>query len=272
MDYVENPRLGDLRREFLDEVASIHEKHNYTDDWDHLAATLGVNVRDGDRSHYVSKGGSNYIFLDRSEWGVRRNYSFAHEISHHLFCATDSAFQAVLQDALQGAPDEVLREHEEALCHDAAALLIFPRPFLLTAIQQHGLSPEAVIRLSTERGGSLSAAIIRVVGSFETDLWGYVVNRRHVVEFAWTRSKYRPGRGTVLDHHHPMRAAWAEGIETRARLPLKGPRTNWRMTMRAAARGNQLVALFADPFPILPNEEQPSLFASDSWAHIPAAD
>jgi len=265
MQLSDDPDLGDLRREFLQEVSAIHEAHGFTDDWDAFAAALGVTVREGARSHYVSKSGSAYIFLASSEWGVRRNYSFAHEIAHHLFGSTDNDFRTVLHETFLGASAETLRDHEEAFCHEAAALLIFPKPLLMHSIRTLGLTPQAVMHLAAARGASHSAALIRVVSSFHFNLWGYVVNRQHTTEFSWTNTRYRAGKGTLIEKHHPMRAAWHEPLEARAELPFKVSRKRWPMTMRAAGGGNQVVALFAGHFPPTPNDEQPALFPSIAW-------
>lgn len=260
MDYVEDPVFRDIRREFLDEVAAIHAKHGFTDDWASLAGTLGLTVVEGPRNMYVSRGGSEIIFLDRSESGPRRNYSFAHEIAHYLFRATKSAFQAVLKDMLHGAQDGLDYEVEEALCHEAAALLIFPDHHLREAVLSLGVSPAAVFHLATVRGGSFRAAIIRLLGTLDARAWGYVVGRDHRSEFTWTNTKYRPGIGTLIEADHPLRAAWDETVETKANLPLKVSRRPWRMTMRAAAHGNRLVALFANRFPDIPSRDQQPLF------------
>lgn len=272
MDYVEDPVLRDIRREFLDEVASIHAQHGHTDDWAALAVALGLRVKGGARSMYASRGEADIIFLDNSEFGPRRNYSFAHEIAHHLFRATDSAFQAVLADTYKDAPKSLLYEMEEALCHEAAALLIFPAHLVRVTLLKLGATPEAVIDLATTRRASLAVAIIRLVSGLDANAWGYVVNRDNLAEFTWTNTRYRPGMGTLIDAQHPMHAAREAPVELRAQLPFKASRKRWPVVMRAAAHGDRLVALFADKFPPTPSDEQPTLFAQVAEIPSPAAD
>lgn len=261
MDFAEDPALRDIRREFLGEVTAIHAQHAFTGDVGAIAQALGLEVREDAKNLYIPQGDSGVIVLNRSETGPRRTFSFAHELAHHLFRATEGYYQDTLRDLFYGAPPSLVRRIEEVLCDEAAALLIFPDHHVSEQLLRLGVTPEAVFRLATMRNGSLQAAIIRVLGALDaTDVWGYVVNRDNRVAFTWTKTRYRPSRDTPIDPNHPMQAAWSEPVDLKAALPRKRPTKPWNMPMRAATNGKRLVTLFARKFPTIPDDNQPPLF------------
>lgn len=261
MNFKEDPALRDIRREFLDEVAAIHAQHGFTGDLGAVARALGLDIKEEAGNMYFPRGDSGVIILDRSEASPRRTFSFAHELAHHLFRATEGAYQDTLRDLLHGADPSLAKDIEEVLCNEAASLLIFPDHHVSDQLLRLGVTPEAVFRLAAMRNGSLQAAIIRVLGALDAaEVWGFVVGRDDKVQFTWTKTRYRPSKGISIDPNHPMRAAWAEPVEVKAALPRKTSTRPWNMPMRAAADGKRLVALFARRFPNTPDGNQPPLF------------
>lgn len=259
IDYSENPDFRRLSTEFIEFVRFEHAKHDFTEDWRAMARSYGIDVLASDQNLYTIILGRPTIQLDRTETGGRRSFSFAHELSHYLFSETKEAFQAVLEEAMASYSPEDRYQAEEAICYEAAAVLLFPEQVVRDVVLANRLDPQSVFDLAEMRGGSLWAALVRVVSSFSTKLWGYVIDLEGTVEFAWSSTKYRPGRGFRVPMGHPVLLAWSEPVEVEAHLMFKGPRS-WPVEMKAATNGRRIVALFADPFPALPDSQQGGLF------------
>lgn len=260
-DYADNPGYAELRREFLRDVRAFHASHDYSRDWHELCRILGIKVVEADRNLYVNHAGQPTILLKATESANRRAFTFPHEFSHYLFRETDQAFHAVLEDIYPDGPyaQDIRIKVEERLCHEAAALLLFPDHELVAAQRQHGIDPSTVFAL-TESQGSLWAGLVRVLGSFESDSWGLVMTENGYAEFTWSTGRYRLGSEMWIEAEHPVHHAWSESIECRAPLPFKGGKRTWKVSMRAATNGRRVVALFAREFPPPPDGLQGTLF------------
>lgn len=259
-DYVDNPGYADLRREFLRDVRAFHAEHGYSRDWHGICRSLGIKVVESNRNLYTNHAGQPTILLNEGEPPNRRAFTFPHELSHYLFRDTDQAFHAVLEELYPAPSSRNLRiEIEEGLCREAAALLLFPDHELAAAHQQHGIDPRTVFAL-TESQGSLWAGLVRVLGIFEAESWGVVMNEAGYAEFTWSTGKYRLGSELRIEAHHPVHDAWTGHIECRAPLPFKSGKRSWKADMRAASDGRRVVAIFAREFPPRPDGLQGTLF------------
>jgi Zn-dependent peptidase ImmA (M78 family) len=258
MKQVDDPGYREIRREFLAYVREFHERNDFTRDWQALCQELNIVVGEADLNLYARHGGQSSILVDPTQPENRLLFTALHELSHYLFRETEEGFIYLLEEHYE--PD-VAKELEERLCNEAASVLLFPDHELKSALRGCGVSPDSAFAL-TSRGGSLAAALVRILQAHDHDLWGLILRRDRRVEFTWTTTRFNLGRDHYIEESHPIHDAWHGPIELAAPLPYASGFRKVKKRMRAGANNRRLVALFAPAFRDPPDERQPALFAN----------
>lgn len=257
MTYTEDPDFRQLRLEFLRYIRRFHAQHSYTTDWRRICESLGIGIDRSSADFHGTFRKQSLISVDASVSRTRQDYTGWHELCHHLCETADEGFRALLEDRY-GL--DVARELEEDLCHEGAGILLVPDHVLEAGLRQHGYHPEAVFAL-TARMGSVAACLMRLILSTDLDAWGLTMTPDGLVEFSCTSTQFSIWKGHRVEADHVIHQAWHGSVERQAAIPYHSGSRVVKLPMRAASRGQRVVALFCRTFPTFPNAHQGSLFS-----------
>lgn len=252
---VDDPDYKQVRREFLEYVRTYHESVGFSQDWQRLCQAESIHVRPSEHNLHSTLGSESLITYDPRQPRNRLLFTGLHELAHHLFRSSEHGFDALLEDKYDLG---LARQLEEDLCDEAAGLLLHPDHEFAKVIAEFGVTPLAATFLHEERG-SLAAALMRLVLAMDFDIWGIVLRDRRV-EFSCTNTRFNIGKDHIVEESHPVHEAIYGPTERNAPIPYRSGSRRVRTTMRAEARENRTVALFASRFPALPGVDQPRLF------------
>lgn len=257
-----DPHFCQLRLEFLAYAAQLHQAHGYLDDPLAFAQAIGLKVTAGTKNFYTTLNGTPILVYDARENCHRCKFSLWHEISHHLFQATEDAFQ-VLLELLFGRNTPLSVRLEEDLCNELAGQFMLPKPTLGAVVTKYGFDPRAAIELSEECDTSLEVALRRLADNFEVDSWVLLVDRDRTITYSHTRTRYpiRKDGKIPADHVIHEVLGYPHLLEKKVVMPYPSgnPRAPRRL-MRAIRHRNRIVGVIADRFPLHHTATQPSLF------------
>lgn len=246
--YDQDPTFRDIRVEFLEAVEKFHRDRDFTQDFFLIADELGISVQPLDSVDRRSEGMSftrpdgQKIILVRDDLPLTRKiFTRWHELSHHLFkILGDGEFKGLLDDLVNCNPSWA-NYCEEDLCYESAALLLMPTYIVDGVLDELGISPISVFKLSDITDSSYSAAMRRIFERKGFDSHGllikpngYVVNSFH---FGEKRGRYRIGSNFKIEKNHPLLTRSFKPLHLEkflARIPFKHSSTNWQSNCMAA--------------------------------------
>lgn len=257
-----------LEAKIREHVASVKQQYPCWRDPEQLCQALSIRVEYG--SIGLGREGAalaDAIKLDPTA-GVpaRRNFTFYHEIVHHLLRRHDELYSIINDQYVAEAAFDAIRER---LCNVGAAEFLLPRATVTAAYEEHGFSvalidqlsePGVVSRVATcaqlifcASHACIGVVCRRVQANVPSDGLAQEVpltlNARTVIDVAFSSSsmRYSCASGTVIAREHFLSqmftALHGERQVQRAPIPFKSGR-QWSVDCEAVRLGEQIFAFF----------------------------
>lgn len=267
-----------------DRVTSLKEQYPCWRDPEKLCTELGIRVEYG--SIGLGREGAalaDAIKLDPTAgMPARRNFTFYHEIVHHVLRDHDELY-SIINDQYES--EDPFHAIQERLCNVGAAEFLLPRGTVTAAYEKHGYSVSLIDQLSQPGIVSRVAACAQLVFCATHACIGVVCRRvqiavpnggllqevaldngvRTVVAVAFSSGtmRYACASGTFLAHDHFMAQMFAaphgQCLSQRAPIPFRSGR-QWPVECEAVRLGEQVFAFFHKDAPPASVRDQLRLF------------
>lgn len=248
-----------------------------------VAQCFGLQIRLGDLPN-----GEDGAYLEDSKTivisqvvtsGERRNFTFYHELVHHLIRQEDQLYSYIHETYSKPRQFEGVIE---LLCNIGAAELLVPHEQVRTLIDEEGFTLRHLPRLCTDRNASGPATLIQLIQCAPHRCYGVVCDfgypplsmaqsqrtfvqqtttpRLYILYATWSPSaQYSISRFTIIPEDHILFQAFRgqEHLRGDDRIPFRSGKV-WKVQSEAMFFRGKCYGIFnvGDP----PNPNQPHLF------------
>ncbi|WP_414656709.1 ImmA/IrrE family metallo-endopeptidase [Deinococcus sp. VB343] len=147
--------MRDATRAAIEFAQRLHAQHDFETDPEKLSHLLGIRIIPG-KENRAAHGPPSIITRAADAYAPRQRFTMHHEIAHIVIQRSG------LEDAVKAEvdPDDA-DDHLELVANYIGALLVMPDPLIVTSLERHGLTPEAILDIRDRAQVSFAAAIRR---------------------------------------------------------------------------------------------------------------